>query len=121
MILNKNINMKTELLEMLENEYEQGDGVEYKGYQAFKKSIINKIKDIMTDYVNFVSFGTLEVDINDLYNCFGLTKNECSNLSGKCSGFTTDNKKCTLLLPKNNLITDKNNKKYILIDWQMNY
>ena len=28
-------------LEMLENEYEQGDGVEYKGYLAFKKSIIN--------------------------------------------------------------------------------
>ena len=111
MILNKNINMKTELLEMLENEYEQGDGVEYKGYLSFKKSIINKFKDIMVDYVDFVSFGTLEVDINDLYNCFGLTKNECSNLSGKCSGFATDNKKCTLLLPKNNLITDKNNKK----------
>ena len=65
----------------------------------------------MKNYVQFVSF-KMEVNINDLYNCFGLSSKECSDLSGKCSGFTIDNKNCSLLIPKTNLITRKNNNIY---------
>ena len=111
MILNSDINIKTELLEMLEKHDNMSGNVEIekKGFLKFKSSLIPKLKEIMDDYVNFVSFDGMDVDINDLYNCFGLTKDECRDQSGKCAGFTVDNKKCSLLIPESNLITKRKN------------
>jgi hypothetical protein len=79
------------------------------------KQQIEKVIDMLHDLVgNAIKFSTEEegfnyhnINENEIHNCIKLSKDKCSNDKGICQ--ITDDI-CTLILPKNNLITENDNE-----------
>ena len=105
MVLNKNINYKNELLQIINNDDE------YIYESKLMKILIPKLREILDDHITFVTFDNIKLNYNEVYNCFELTKSRCKKMSGKCAGFTDEKRNCSLLLPNKNLITGKSNIK----------
>ena len=89
----------------------------YVSYNKQLDKVIGMLHDIVGDSIIFFTKGDKlgydykDINETDIHNCIKLSKDKCdkTNETGICR--ITDDK-CTLLLPKNNLITDTDNEEF---------
>jgi hypothetical protein len=89
----------------------------YVSYNKQLDKVVGMLHDIVGDSIIFFTKGDKlgydykDINETDIHNCIKLSKDKCnkSNETGICR--ITDDK-CTLLLPKNNLITDTDNEEF---------
>jgi len=89
----------------------------YVSYTKQLDKVIGMLHDIVGDSIIFFTKGDKlgydykDINETDIHNCIKLSKNKCGeNIDSGICRITDD--KCTLLLPKNNLITDTDNEEF---------
>jgi hypothetical protein len=82
-------------------------------YNQQIKKVIDMLRDLVGKTIRFSTeedgFNYKNINENEIHNCIKLTKDKCSDESGICQ-ITDDT--CSLILPKNNLITQNDNETF---------
>jgi len=101
-LLNDYENIK--IREKIENELAQ----DYIIYSDKLKNIDKYLRELTKDKIKFDGDNNFYKLINNVATCIIKDKESCNNTPGLCA--YTDNGKCILILPRNNLITNKVNE-----------
>ena len=80
-------------------------------YDIQLESVISLLKDLCNGYIIFaVKEDSFDYNsIKDIYTCISLSKEKCNNKAPVCM---ITNDKCSIILPKKNLLTDTDNEIY---------
>jgi hypothetical protein len=83
-------------------------------YRNQLDTVVGLLHTLVDDHIIFASkddFNYLDVDENDIYTCITKSADNCNN-DNNSSVCRMTNGKCTLVLPKHNLVNDTNNEEY---------